>query len=224
MIILHSEDLLLPPGLLLMTSMPILFAGLWLYARAGLKREKEQSAPATAASTPKGSFLAGLALCIYTGVLAPCFNLGFVYGNQVATKSLEMGANTVTSTYAVFLLVLGAGFIPNALYCAYLVTRERGWGLFTQPGATKEVLIAAGMAILWCSAVFGYGIGANMAGRYGTSIGYALWGATTVIASTVGGIFTGEWKGTSGSTRKLLAVAMSLVLVSLIVMDLGGIF
>jgi hypothetical protein len=80
------------------------------------------------------------------------------------------------------------------------------------------------MAILWVIAIFSYGVGATMVGKYGTSVGYALLVAMTIIASTVVGVFTGEWKGTSPQTRRLLLTAMTVVLASVIVLSLGGLF
>jgi hypothetical protein len=34
----------------------------------------------------------------------------------------------------------------------------------------------------------------------------------------------GEWKGTSPQTRRILAVAMAMVLISVIILNLGGLF
>jgi len=38
------------------------------------------------------------------------------------------------------------------------------------------------------------------------------------------GVLTGEWKGTSPQTRRLLATAMTVVLASVVVLSLGGLF
>jgi L-rhamnose-H+ transport protein len=224
LLVLHPRDVFRPRGLLLLVSMPILFLGLWLYAQAGRRREKEQPPPDSAAGGPKVSFAKGLALCIYTGLIGGSINLGFAFGGDVVGKSLSLGANAVTSTYAVWLLVLWAGFIPSAIYCPYLLARNRGWGLFTQPGAPREALLAIAMAVIWVTAIFAYGVGATMAGKYGTSLGYALLVAVTIVASTMVGVLTGEWKRTSGETRKVLFWATAIVLASVIILNLGGLF
>ena len=224
LLVLHPGDVVRPRGLLLLVSMPILFLGLWLYAQAGRRREKEQPPPDSAAGAPKARFAKGLALCIYTGLIGGSINLGFAFGGDVVGKSLSLGANAVTSTYAVWLLVLWAGFIPSAIYCPYLLARNRGWGLFTQPGAPREALLAIAMAVIWVTAIFAYGVGATMAGKYGTSLGYALLVAVTIVASTMVGVLTGEWKRTSGETRKVLFWATAIVLASVIILNLGGLF
>ena len=207
-----------------MVSIPTLLVGLWLYAQAGRKREKEQPAPDSPTNEPRVSFAKGLALSIFTGVFGAAINFGFAFGGQVASRSRELGANPATSTYPVWLLVLWAGFIPNLIYCSYLLFRNRSWGLYAKTGNTRETLLVIAMAVLWGSAVFGYGIGATMTGKYGTSVGYALWIAISISSGAVAGVLAGEWKGTSPLTRKTLVLAMALVLTSVIILNLGGLF
>jgi len=218
------NDLLRPRGLLLLVSIPILLTGLWLYARAGLRREKEQAASRTASAEPATSFTRGLALCIFTGVFGAFINLGFAFGGDVARKSLDLGAHPVASTYAVWALVCWSGVIPNILYCCYLLSRNRTWNRFAGPSRWKESLLAVAMAILWVTAIFSYGVGATMIGRYGTSIGYTLLVAMTIISSTSVGVLTQEWKCTLPRTRRLLATAMTVVLLSVFVLNAGGLF
>jgi hypothetical protein len=63
-----------------------------------------------------------------------------------------------------------------------------------------------------------------MVGKYGTSVGYALLVAMTILSSTSVGVVTKEWKGTLPQTRRLLATAMSVVLLSVVVLNVGGLF
>jgi hypothetical protein len=80
------------------------------------------------------------------------------------------------------------------------------------------------MAVLWASAIFSYGISATIAGKYGTAVCYTLLVAMTIVASTGVGLLTGEWRGTSPQTRKTLVWAMAIVLASVIILNLGGLF
>jgi L-rhamnose-H+ transport protein len=220
----HSEELLRPRGILLLLSIPFLLVGLTLYAYAGLRREKEQAAPIGQVQGSKPSFAKGMALCIFTGIFASSFNLGFAFGGDVISASVGRGAGPLASTYAVWTLVLGAGFIPNLAYCVYLLVRNRSVRLYVQSGWPRETLLALAMAFTWIGAVLIYGIGATMVGAFGTSIGYMLFVATSILLANAFGLLTGEWKGTGSRTRKFLIAAVAFILIAIVILNLGGLF
>jgi L-rhamnose-H+ transport protein len=223
-IILNPSDLFRPRGLLLMASLPILLAGLYLYAKAGRRRDREK--PSTARSDDVGnmSFAAGLGICIFTGVVGTCWNLGFALSGGLIAKSAEMGASQATAGYAVWPLLLGMGAIPNLLYCGYLLTRNKGWGLFAGQGWARELFLGAAMGVLWLSGIVTYGYGTTLVGKYGTSVGFALFVSAVILASNTLGILTGEWKGTAPLTRRLLYAGVGVIILSVIVLSLGGLF
>jgi L-rhamnose-H+ transport protein len=223
-LVLNPAALLQPRGLLLLVSIPVLIAGLSFCGAAGNRREKEQAKAPTPTNERGRSFLVGLGICIFTGIFGANLNLGFVFGGELLRRSIALGANQVTATYAVWALVLGAGFIPNLLYCLYLLVRNRTWSLFHQTGWPKETLLGIAMGLLWLGGMGGYGIGATLAGRYGTSVGYVLLTASIILASNLLGILTGEWKATSPKTRKLLVTGIALIVGSVIILNLGGLF
>jgi L-rhamnose-H+ transport protein len=221
----NPTDLLRPRGLLLLVSMPILLLGLALYGMAGRRREKEQTAAqGAAARLPGRSFAAGLGICIFTGVFGSSINLGFAFSAAIIQRSLDLGVGPVTSTYAVWALVLGAGFVPNFLYCTALLSRNQRWSLFIQTGWTEEMFVSLVMAILFLGGILAYGVGAKMVGLYGTSLGFALYISGMILSSNVMGIVSGEWKSTSVGTRRLLAGAVGAILISVVVLNVGGVF
>jgi len=224
LLVLNPADLLRPRGILLLISMPILFAGLVLYRMAGRRREKEQSPAGSAARNAAMTFMTGLAICIFTGIFGSNINLGFAFSGRILEKAVALGAVPVTSTYASWALVLGTGFIPNLLYCFLLLSRNGTWPLFLRPGWARETSLAIGMALLWLSGMVGYGIGATLVGKYGTSLGYTLFITAMILSSNFLGILTGEWKATSPATRKALAAAVVVILISVLVLNLGGLY
>jgi L-rhamnose-H+ transport protein len=224
LLVLSPAALLQPRGLMLLVGMPVLTAGLAFCGVAGNRREQEQVTAVSPTSEKKSSFLAGLGICIFTGVFGANINLGFVFGGGLLQKSVEMGASPVTATYAVWALVLGAGCIPNLLYCLYLAARNRTWPLFAKQGWVAEALLGVAMALLWLGGMVGYGIGATVVGKYGTSLGFAFMAAATIVASNTLGILQGEWKSTSPKTKKLLYAGIAFILGSVIILNLGGLF
>jgi L-rhamnose-H+ transport protein len=224
LLVLNPADLLRPRGILLLISIPILFAGLVLYGIAGRQREKEQKHASPAAEAAASSFMAGLAICIFTGIFGSNINLGFAFSAPILEKAVALGAIPVTSTYASWALVLGAGFIPNLLYCFLLLFRKGTWPLFLKPGWARETGLGIAMGLLWLSGMVGYGIGATLVGKYGTSLGYALFITGMILSSNFLGILTGEWRATSPGTRRVLATAVVVILISVLVLNLGGLF
>ncbi len=224
LLVLDPADLLRPRGILLLISMPILFGGLVLYGMAGRRREKEQTPAGAAAGAAAMSFMTGLGICIFTGIFGSNINLGFAFSGRILEKAVALGAVPVTATYASWALVLGAGFIPNLLYCFLLLFRNGTWPLFLKPGSARETGLAIAMGLLWLSGMVGYGIGATLVGRYGTSLGYTLFVTSMILSSNFLGILTGEWRATSPATRRVLTAAVVVILVSVIVLNLGGLY
>jgi L-rhamnose-H+ transport protein len=221
LLVLNRAALFRGQGIFLLCSLPVLLTGLGAYAVAGRLREKEQRAEGSEASRSM-SFKAGLGLCIFTGLFASAFNLGFAFSGDIIRRSLESGAVPATAGYGVWSLVLGAGFIPNILYCAYLLHRNHTFATFFRSGWFRETVLAVAMAVVWLSGLFLYGWGATLCGEYGTSIGFTLFMAMTVASSSILGVSTGEWDSTSKRSRKLLAGGVAAILVSVAILNLGG--
>ncbi|HXJ96690.1 MAG TPA: L-rhamnose/proton symporter RhaT [Terriglobia bacterium] len=221
LLILNPAALFRGQGIFLLCSLPVLLVGLGAYAIAGRMREREQ--PTDGGEAPRSmSFKAGLGLCIFTGLFASAFNLGFAFSGDILHRSLESGAVPATAGYGVWSLVLGAGFIPNILYCAYLLRRNRTFPTFFQTGWFRETGLAVSMALVWLSGLFLYGWGATLCGEYGTSIGFTLFMAMTVASSSILGVSTGEWDSTSKRSRRLLASGVAAILLSVAILNLGG--
>jgi L-rhamnose-H+ transport protein len=224
LLVFHREELFRPRGLLLFLSIPFLMVGLIFFGRAGRTREKEQATRNAGSSPPASSFATGMALCIFTGIFASSWNLGFAFGGEVIRAALRQGAGSLSAPYAVWGPVLGAGFIPNLLYCIYLLAKNRTAGLFFSSGWTREALLALAMAFLWVTAILGYGIGATLVGASGTSTGYMLFVAASILFATAFGLLTGEWRGASARTSRLLFAAIAFILTAVVILNLGGLF
>lgn len=220
LLVFSPASLLHPRGTLLLVSMPILFLGLIFYATAGRRRETEQHAEAPQRS--RENFKTGMAICIFTGICGASINLGFAFSGAVVHRGLQLGGSPTTSTYPVWVLVLGAGFVPNLVYCLHLLQRNKTSSLFFHPGCFRDMLLALLMAFIWLAGIVGYGIGATLVGKYGTSLGFALLNASQILTANALGIFAGEWKKTSVSTKRVLIRGTVLIVASVVVLNLGG--
>jgi L-rhamnose-H+ transport protein len=221
LLVLDAAALLQPHGLMLLASLPVLFVGLFLYAAAGRRRESEQNVLKGLGNVRNRTFAAGLALAVFTGIFGANLNLGFSFGGGLVQRSLQLGANPASATYCVWALVLSAGFVSNFLYCSFLLSRNRTWSLFAGTGWLRECALSVSMGILWLGGILLYGIGATVAGKYGTSVGFVLFVASVVVAANVAGIFAGEWTSVSPTTKRLLAGGIVSILFSVVILNFG---
>jgi L-rhamnose-H+ transport protein len=224
MLVLDPTEMFRARGISLMISLPIIILALVLYGMAGRRREKEQESQNGRPVERKMSFAMGLGICVFTGVFGALLNFGFAFSGPLQRRSVALGANPAFSTYAVWMLVLAAGFIPNLLYCGYLLFRNRTWSLYAIHGWPKDATMGLAMAALWLAGVLGYGMGTTFLSSSGTSFGFAFLIASTVLVSNLLGLFSGEWDGTSTRTRRLLNGAVASVLLAMVVLGMGGMF
>jgi L-rhamnose-H+ transport protein len=220
----NPADLFQPVGLMMLLSLPALLLGLVFCGTAGTRRENEQNGSKFKARREGMSFKTGLALCIFTGIFGSAWNLGFVFSGDTLRRSIQFGARPSTATYAAWALVLSGGFLPNILYPFCLLWRRRTWRFFGQGNWPRELALGVTMAFLWLGAIVSYGIGATFVGKYGTSVGFALYIAASILTSNAIGLVTGEWKGSSSRTWKLLAAGIAMILASVVILNLGGVF
>ena len=90
MIVLSPERLTQPQGRLTMGALALVVLGIFLCAWAGKLRDAGRD---QAASHGHRSYAVGLIICIVSGLLSACANLGFAFGSEVVTKAIQHGAS-----------------------------------------------------------------------------------------------------------------------------------
>lgn len=213
--VLHPAELGGPRGGALSACAAILAAGLILYARAAEERE-------AGARAGRGAFGKGFAICLFTGALAGLINLGFAFSGDLMRRSECLGASPLIATFAVWPVVLAGGSLPNLAYTGYLLIRRRSARRFVE-SPLRDGLLAVSAAALWVLGVYGYGVGASLMGRYGTSAGYAVFQTVLMLWSTALGVATGEWRGARPATTRRMSAAVALMAAAADVVCLTGV-
>jgi L-rhamnose-H+ transport protein len=190
-------------GLLLVISSAFLIAALVFYARASQMRETT--------SVIKKSTV-GLLLAIFTGIFGGANNIGFALSGRIMPQSELFGNSPRVSTYVVWAVLLAAGFIPNFLYCLYLIRKNKTGKMFTSCGSMPDFLRSSLMGVFWILGTTLYGVSTTFMGKFGTSIGYLLYGSFTILFANVLGWKAGEWVGASPASQKRFWIGMGLVL------------
>jgi L-rhamnose-H+ transport protein len=188
MVSLQREHLNSLAGYAVLGAIAFILLGVMLCAVAGRMRER---LTAHSISSQKRTSQ-GLLLSILCGLSASSMNLGVAFGAPLVQVARSFGANQLNAINAVWLPLLLAGAVPNLLYCAWLMIRNRSSRRY-RTGHSHWVL-AALMAVLWCGGTLLYGRAAGQLGTWGPILGWPLFMSLIVITATMLGMFTGEWK------------------------------
>jgi L-rhamnose-H+ transport protein len=215
--VLHPEDLASRPGALLLASAVLLLCGLVLYALAD--RERESNARDAASS--RNTSIKGVLLCVFTGCLGPMINLGFVFGSSIAQEAVHQGIRAERATLSVWAVVLAAGYLPNLGYTLLLLKKNHSAQLFRK-SFPREFLLALAAACLWLFGMLGYGVGANVMGKYGNSIGFAVCMAVVLLWSSALGLIAREWKSASSVAHMRMRMGLAFIIVSISVLGVSS--
>jgi L-rhamnose-H+ transport protein len=215
--VFHPGDLVSRPGIVLLASAVFLFAGLAVYVSADRKRD--MSARGTIASSG-ADFRNGVLLCVFTGCFGSMINMGFVFGGGIAQQAVRQGIPAESATLSVWAVVLAAGYLPNLAYTLFLLRKNHTIGLFRRSFA-REGMLAFAAACLWLFGMLGYGVGASEMGKYGNSIGFAVFMAVMLIWSSALGLIAGEWKAASSVAKMRMRAGLALIIASMSVLGIS---
>lgn len=199
-------------GLTVIAAVLTLLVGVAVVGIAGKKREAAQAS--IQASTQQGSFRSGLVICIFGGIFSAMMNFAFAFSQPIINGTMEVGASQGSALNAVWLLTLVGGFFPTGFYTGYLLTKNRTWRNYKLPKTKLLWLIGAGMALLWYLGVLLYGRGAAGMGALGAVIGWPLFMAILILASSVTGFATGEWKGCGSPAKRWMVTGLILLMLA----------
>jgi len=186
--------------------------GIAACAIAGRRREAAQSTQVTA----RRAFTPGLLMALASGVLASFMNVGLAFAGPLLERGGAQGLSATRSMFAVWLVLLLGGAIPNLLYCAFLLRSAKTWPLYRGAGQMRNFGLAGLMAVLWFFSTIIYGVAAQRLGEWGVVLGWPAFMSVIVITAGLLGIASGEWAD-SGRIPVLLQIAGVFLLVLAIV-------
>ena len=210
---------------LLIAGLSTLAAGIAASGRAALLRDRAAAQPNEEARQPAaGSVLtaapAGVLLALLSGFLSSMLNAGFVYGQPLMKLAAEHGVDAAFTSLAVWIPLLGGGFLVNALATNVRLLKSGEHGRMVR-APRSDWLRAMSMGLLWASALLTYGASVQHLGRAGLVYGWALASGTSLLVATFWGLSLGEWKGASARTKSWLWAGLILILFSLFLLSTG---
>jgi L-rhamnose-H+ transport protein len=216
MAVLAPEKLRQPQGLLTLAALGLVLVGLGLGSWGGSLREPQQ---ASSSKTGGSSFAIGLAICIVSGLLSACANLGFTFGSEYVSQAIKLGAAPSMAGNAVWAPLTFPLFISNAGYCVWLMKKNKTGELFVASGTRSYWALGSLMGLMWITGFVLYAPATRLLGSIGTSVGWAVLMCTMVITANILGFVTGEWKNAS---RKAFGLALTGVVFLIMAIGVVG--
>lgn len=124
---------------------------------------------------------------------------------------------------SVLVVVLLGGFVVNGTWCLFLNVKNRTTGDYVKSATPVAAnIIFAGLAgAIWCSQFICFKTGEPAMGKL-DYIGWSVLMASSILFSTMLGIFLGEWRNTSGRTRLLLTLGLLFLVASAAISAYSG--
>jgi L-rhamnose-H+ transport protein len=172
---------------------------------------------------PVFSLAKGLPLCFLAGVLSALYGFSLDQGKPIADVAAEYGAGNYQGNVVYIFSNTGA-FITTLLYCLYLHSKEKTFGQYISPGGQGlwvNYLMAVITGLLWYGQFFFYGLGHVRMGRFKFS-SWAIHMIMLVLLSSLVGLILKEWKTTSPKTKKLLGLALFVLLSAILLLTYGN--
>jgi L-rhamnose-H+ transport protein len=215
----HANLVMTRQGELILLGVLVIILGVALCGMAGKTREDALQQEST--TTRKG-FWGGFMLAFISGILGSMLNLGLAFGGSIQRAAQQNGASLAMMSNAVWLPCLYAGFLPGAIYCYVLMRKKGSIGTLRLPGTWYYWLTSASMGLLWFGSIILYSISTVKLGDLGTSIGWPLFLASIVVASTSFGVLTGEWKRTGTRPIRFMILGVSFLVLAIAVLSYAG--
>ncbi len=123
----------------------------------------------------------------------------------------------------VLAVVLLGGFVVNSLWCLFLNLKNKTIGDYAKSSTPiiPNLFFAALAGAIWCSQFICFKTGEPAMGGI-SYIGWAVLMASSILFSSLLGIFLGEWKNTSSRTKTLLALGLAFLVLSSVVSGYSG--
>jgi L-rhamnose-H+ transport protein len=171
---------------------------------AGHMRERNQR-QGTSAS---GHSIRGFVFAFVGGSLTASLNLALALGKNISAAVELQHPSSIAAGIAVWIPVLLAGGIPGFVYSLILLSKGRSAPLFREAGTSMYWPLTALMGVLWLGSIVFFGYGAQTSGPLGLIVGWPIFMAGAVIASSAWGALFGEWQNSGAKAQATMVTGI----------------
>jgi L-rhamnose-H+ transport protein len=160
--------------------------------------------------------LRGYVFAIAAGIMSAVFNIGYSLALPIADTGASLGYSRFAATNFIWLLMLGAGSLPNLAYCLFLMKRHGTTGLVFSRHSGRAWALSVLMGLLWGGSIFLYGAATPRLGEIGPSIGWPLSLATGLLVANAMGLLLGEWRGVDPKATRRMKLGVSTLIAAIV--------
>jgi L-rhamnose-H+ transport protein len=224
MLVTHPASALTVGGMIILLSMAVMVVGVAFCGWAGKLRD--DGAGAEPRPTKRyHSFKLAFLVCLAGGIFSCLFNLAFHFAEPIAEAAAAQLGQQSTDFRAnspIWALAMLGGFLPNFLYCLYLLIQRGTWRQYRQPKIGHYWLWGIVMGAIFAADVTIYGIGASSLGPLGTTVAWLVYIASGILIANVWGVMTGEWKEAPPRARRHMFWGSMVLFASIILTSYGN--
>jgi len=199
--------------------------GIAICGLAGRFREKDLEGNKGIATS--FSFSKGLPLCLVAGVLSAVYGFALDQGQPIADVAVRYGAGQFQNN-VIYIFANTGAFFSTAIYCIYLHIKQKTLTEYTairtyerSSRLSLNYLTALITGLLWYAQFFFYGLGHNRMGPYKFS-SWAIHMIMLVLFSNVVGLMLKEWAGVKRKTKRILTIAVSILILAVLILTYGN--
>jgi len=216
-------------GNIVLLGLTVTMAGIVVVALAGARKDAALSPEQKVEAVAEFDFRKGIAVAVFSGVMSSCFAFGLAAGEPIKALSAAAGTGPLWTGLPILCLVMFGGLITNALWCIWLIAKNRSAGAWIgrgEAGATPAPMLAnfllcAVAGTVWYFQFFFYTMGESQMGRFGFS-SWTLHMASIIIFGTLWGFAFREWKDAALGLKLMVWGGIGLLVLATIVIGYGN--
>lgn len=209
----HAADLVAnQQAIITLVSVVVSLVGIVFVGLAGKLKEGDLDDEARKKAVADFDFKKGMIVALFSGIASAGMNFGLQSGAMLEAAAKTAGTPDQWSGMPVLVVVLWGGFIVNIIWCLVMNAKNKSFGDYFRAPACWGLAALAG--VIWALQFACQKIGEPAMGemRY---ISFAVVMGSCVLFSSLLGIGLGEWKGTQGRTKGVLALGLVILAVSI---------
>lgn len=202
----------------------ICLGGIAVCGMAGVSKERELTDEEKKATISEFSFVKGLWIAVFCGVMSACMSFGIDAGKPIAALAVKYKVDPLWQNTPVFIVIFAGGLLTNLIWCVFLNIRNKTGSDYIDGSKAPlaiNYIFAAMAGIIWYFQFMFYGMGTTQMGKYDFS-SWALHMAFIIVFSNIWGLIFREWRGTSNRTRGLILAGIGVLIASTMIIGYGN--